>query len=115
MFELETAADMSVEDNRADALHALDGCVNEEMAAEWAWKYGRHLCVADRHDVDLQDDLDRAENEANRFEIKADKYETALEMAVDALDRIDPDEMTKDGMREAITAATEAMEKALDE
>lgn len=47
MFELQSAADMSVDDNRMDALHAFDRCATDADYAAWARRYGRHLARAD--------------------------------------------------------------------
>lgn len=112
MFELESAGDMSVEDNRAAALHAFDQCVTQKDHADWAMKYGRHLASADCDDPDLQGQLDEAEDDANAAEAKAGNLEHAIETAIDQLDRIDPDEMSSKVMREAIDKVVVALEKA---
>lgn len=87
MFELETAADMSVEDNRADALHAFDRCVTDDDFAVWARKYGRHLCFRDGPDLQVQ--LDDAWEEATDLEASKDRLYIELEGAKDTLDQME--------------------------
>lgn len=89
MFELETAADMAVEDNRADALHAFDRCVTERDHAEWAMKYGRHLAKTPLDAPDLQEQLDNAWQEVTDIEAARDRLYGELEGARDTLDQME--------------------------
>ena len=87
MFDLETPADMAEENNRKDAMHYLDRAQTDAELADWARKYGRHLCAVDY--TDLQDELDKAASAANLAEMHAEKMQTAINRAYDLLDALE--------------------------
>lgn len=88
--------DCTVEDNRVQARHELDAA--ELMIGEdwenamlgWVQKWGRELLDAGViTDDDVQDAIQRAENEATELESKNDTLTETIEAAIKALDALD--------------------------
>jgi len=89
-----TMTDCTVADNRVQARYELDRAMNSpvpEMAtSDWAVKWGRALLDAGViTDDDVQDAVQRAENEATELESRNDTLAETIHDAIKALDELD--------------------------